>query len=523
MTEKKYLDLGNKILDEDNLSDNRTGIKTYKTFGASLEFDLSNGTIPLLTTKKVNFNSVLTELLWFLNGNTNVNALKKCNNNIWNSWADCDGNLGPMYGAMWRRRPVSLGITGNLVSLQELQAKVKRTDDIIEMEQEAIEQTVALNLDWKQLREKHPEDFATWTNMLGYCGGRFISAMLGQKMSVTTKMEANRAQRKSWAENIINNTLWVTVDLNMFANVSPSEIYKPWLSFKNFLQDIGRIAYNESPYRKGKRITSFFHGVRFYAPWSTAFMVEQLDSLAKRFMATSSGDTLQKYRPRIVIDQIDYIVKTLDENPMSRRMVVNSWEPSFIPDESIKPCENPSKGLQALTPCHHDWQVVVNKTSFSDLKDYIPDDVYFKAAHEAAIGDQLKMQNVINNLLAIANQKRAKDNLPPIGKYVLNLRFSMRSSDFFLGLPFNIAEYGILLHILAKKANMSPGKLLYQGTDVHIYENTVEAFETQAGNQIYDFPKLEIKDFESIDDLTKDHFVLKDYVSAGAITASVAV
>lgn len=95
---KQYIDLAKKILYNGSYRKDRTGTNTISLFGESLEFDLTRG-FPLLTTKKVNFKAVVSELLWFLRGETNIASL---GSKIWDEWADENGNLGPIYGYQWR-------------------------------------------------------------------------------------------------------------------------------------------------------------------------------------------------------------------------------------------------------------------------------------------------------------------------------------------------------------------------------------------------------------------------------------
>jgi len=123
---KQYLDLLNRILTEGVEKSDRTGTGTISVFGNQMRFNLSEG-FPLLTTKKLHLKSIIYELLWFLNGDTNVKYLQEHGVRIWNEWADEDGGLGHIYGYQWRSWPDYNG--GHIDQISEVISQIKNNPD----------------------------------------------------------------------------------------------------------------------------------------------------------------------------------------------------------------------------------------------------------------------------------------------------------------------------------------------------------------------------------------------------------
>jgi thymidylate synthase len=156
------------------------------------------------------------------------------------------------------------------------------------------------------------------------------------------------------------------------------------------------------------------------------------------------------------IDQISELIRLLKESPDSRRMIVNAWNPSDLPN-------------QVLPPCHYGFQVYTRELSESERFNW----------YGNKIGSHMHHDHI--------EQEMNENNVP---KRAISLMWNQRSVDTFLGLPFNIASYGLLLEILAKAVNMVPEELIGNLGDVHLYSNHIEQAKEQITRTPYELPKL---------------------------------
>ncbi len=123
---QQYLDLLTHVLNHGATKTDRTGTGTKSVFGYQMRFNLQEG-FPLLTTKKVHLKSIIHELLWFLQGDTNIKYLKDNGVTIWDEWADENGNLGPIYGYQWRSWPTADG--RHIDQISEVLQQIRNTPD----------------------------------------------------------------------------------------------------------------------------------------------------------------------------------------------------------------------------------------------------------------------------------------------------------------------------------------------------------------------------------------------------------
>lgn len=164
-------------------------------------------------------------------------------------------------------------------------------------------------------------------------------------------------------------------------------------------------------------------------------------------------------------DQIQELMDNLRDNPMSRRHIVTGWIPDLLPIEGATHAENVNRGLQALPPCHTMWQVHCHELNFEERHALLPEGLILTQEHKseaqwAIIFDAHK-----------------------VPKYGVSLQLYQRSADMFLGVPFNIASYSLLLHYIAHSLNMHPLEFIWNGGDCHIYDNHVDQMWEQIGRE----------------------------------------
>ena len=343
---KQYLALMQDILDNGVVKKDRTGVGTLSVFGRQLRFDLKEG-FPLVTTKKVHLKSIIHELLWFLNGDTNVKYLQENGVKIWNAWSDEEGNLGPVYGKQWR--------------------------------------------EWRDCKVVECHDVRR-TQQLMQRGYKYIGNM---KEDGTTYLVYEKAH-----------------------------------------------------------------------------------------------------------DQISKVIQQLREDPDSRRIIVSAWNVGDLDD-------------MALNPCHNYFQFYTTEMTLLERLDW----------YEANEPEKFANAPLINHE-DIDDEERLHETLDREGipRRKLSCFYMMRSNDYLLGAPFNVASYALLTHMIAQQLNMVPDELVYSGVDVHLYSNHLEQAKLQLTREPYPLPKLVIKrNPDSIFDYRYEDFELVGYQSHDTIKAPIAV
>jgi len=178
-----------------------------------------------------------------------------------------------------------------------------------------------------------------------------------------------------------------------------------------------------------------------------------------------------------VVDQIQNLINELKTNPDSRRLMVNAWNVGEL-DQMVLP------------PCHYGFQVYTRKLTLDErAKQHQNPNIFYDIHGSFNVGDSIE-----NSDMTIEDREwlHGKFDEGGIPKRAISLMWNQRSVDTFLGLPFNIASYGLLLEIIAKEVNMVPDELIGNLGDVHLYSNHVEQAKEQISRTPYQLPTVKI-------------------------------
>lgn len=427
---KQYLDLLNKVLTEGKRKTNRTGIDTISISGAMLEFDMSTGKFPLLTTKKMGLKTIFSELEMFIKGITSKKFLQDRNSHIWDAWCnpqkvpystdpeqqklmEKEDDLGPIYG-----------FNGNYWDAGQ--------DNYIPVE--------------RRLITPVPEKYENvWD-----------SAIFAATYAVRQRAVAESQWFvKLYGERIFNRLLDIYEKLLRTDTVLPVS----WVLVSNFLKDCtkmpGWVGFLRNP--DTYVLDNTYYGSNGYSVDTCVWISIDEQDHYRMMDRGNFSNTLQRFP--LPINQLQNVINTLQTDPTCRRMIVSYWNPQLM-------------NQMALPPCHYCYEFLSDGES-------------------------------------------------------VDLLFNMRSVDCFLGMPFDIAHYAMLLLLICKQVHMKPGKLIGFFADTHIYVNHLDQVKEQLSREPYESPTVKITNADdpnwTIWDWKYTDFELVNYQCHPSIKAPVAV
>ncbi len=510
---KQYLALMQDILDNGVVKKDRTGVGTLSVFGRQLRFDLKEG-FPLVTTKKVHLKSIIHELLWFLNGDTNVKYLQENGVKIWDSW----------------RRPY-VGFTGKVIRIPRLKKEYVPFNGTFPLAIPSFDSIEDKKLAYAWKRMMHRCYDKTAHNYRHY-GAKGVSVAL--RWHDVTNFVNDVKKLQNWFYKSKN---WNDFELDK--DYYGSNQYCPdgcvWLSRgENVHHAWVRIikgdgtqyicrTYKHASQLTGLSKTSIHRFVkegitphlkgnnRIKGVKNWIMQKATTEDYLYRNEINDDGDLGPVYGKQWRDwvgpdgrhhDQISKVIQQLREDPDSRRIIVSAWNVGDLDD-------------MALNPCHNYFQFYTTEMTLLERLDW----------YEANEPEKFANAPLINHE-DIDDEERLHETLDREGipRRKLSCFYMMRSNDYLLGAPFNVASYALLTHMIAQQLNMVPDELVYSGVDVHLYSNHLEQAKLQLTREPYPLPKLVIKRKpDSIFDYKYEDFELVGYQSHDTIKAPIAV
>lgn len=513
-----YLKLVKDVLENGTDSEDRTGVGTRSVFARQLRFNLEGGSIPLLTTKKMHLPSIIHEIIWYLSGNSNISYLRNNGVRIWNEWASRDGHLGPVYGFQWRHWPY-YGSDYTLVPIRTggIDSDFISPDTNTSQSYNKTEMGIGcIGEPTDDTADAISESYDLWCSMLST-----VYTVGGLNESAGTFVD----QRWRCFSNFLSDLRYVPGYHLWRLHPHEYKLTPKYYGANSYSINTTAFVHNQNtlhPHGVVIRVTNTDSGKQYFCETTTNSIAQLtfrlnnvhhnntsivVDWNAACYEAGESGEPVELgkwkfehlvppsgylYRPRLYVDQIADVIQKIKDRPNDRRIIVSAWNVSQLDDMN-------------LPPCHFVFQFWTNMWTEESRW------IYFAERYPS----------LVDKYMHDHETAYVEYNVP---KGELSCKLTQRSADVFLGVPFNIVQYSILTHVIAKLTGFVAKEFIWEGGDVHIYHNHVEQCKEQLSRTPYRSPTLELSsDLTDIDCIKYEDFNIVNYKYHPTIKAKVAV
>jgi len=575
--DQEYFKLVQNVLDVGIEKDDRTGTGTISLPFQQMRFDLSNNSIPLLTTKKMHTRSIIYEILWYLRGTGSGKYLKDNNVRIWNEWMTPDDHLNYVYGYQWRKwetaendSPVLIkqrqncGTNAQFIpqnhELLEPVNSETNTDDVVGkyFVSNAGEEFRIIE---KKYTKKNSHYLIQFTKSKTLIIKSLPNIKQGEVKNPHTKTVANEgclgiiAEKPAYYKTAYN--LWYNMMRRCHDQTLLPEyilyggdgifVDQPWRCFSNFLHDIKYLSgfrrWASAPNKYA--LDKDYYGGTCYSKETCVFLSNKYN----KQLTNLNGDKIVGTRIKDgLIDESTIALELTKRHNLPKSTIWSAMNSNKSKTSKGWQFEKltPPQGyayrkqlyidqiatvIDQLRNNPDDRRIIVNAWNVGEISEMAlpPCHAMFQfwsaelntADREKWFEDNIPLGD---RLLLLTNTRDEYLDAHGVPSRELRCHLYQRSADVGLGVPFNIVQYSILTHMIAQVTNHIATEFVWTGGDVHIYKNHVEALQGQLKLQAFPAPTLKLnKDITEIDDFNYDDFEIVDYEHHPIIKMAVAI